>query len=190
MRASLPNCVFLVLLGFAAGGTAIADDEADDWGIARVFLSQRGEKTHHGYVIYSTNTKRSGAAFRCDNGKLYAIFSLKGVPIGRYLTRLSARPRDTGMVVQIDSGDAREETWVSMFYGKLYMARSLRTTSELYRAVVAGAPVILKQGRGNPVTIEYPAADESKFDRFLSSCNLEPRNAPFPPPAQARSPQP
>jgi len=170
-------------------GDAPAEDVVErSWQISRLIMLNKGRRTERGLAIYSTDTDRSGAAFRCDRGKLYAVFTLKGISILSYMTRRSARPRDVQMVLQIDDGETLEQKWVSMFNGKLYMARSRSTTSALYRAVVAGKPVVLTGPRRDPVSIDYPAVNQPQFDSFLSRCNLNPANFPYPPGTQAPAP--
>lgn len=155
-------------------------DDGSGWQASTMSLAYRGKQSARGHVLFTTDTDRAGAAFRCHDGKLYAIFSLDAVPIGRYLVETRSRPKNVEMQVSVDDRVPRTETWVSLFNGKLYMARRISTTSELYRAATLGASIDIGREGRDRVRIDLPGAPRAEFEGFLERCDLDDRHAPWP----------
>jgi hypothetical protein len=179
MLPASQNLVLAHLLLCASAGAADAIHTDSNWNLSRMTLSSGGETKSRGFALHTTDSDAPGAAFRCDNGKLYAVLSVKAMDLRRAMSERFRRPRDREVRVRINNGAEFTEPWVSLFGGRMYMARRIATISRLFRAAMDGGHVTLARGRGEPVAIDLPVGDRSTFDTFLRHCELRPANHPM-----------
>jgi hypothetical protein len=168
----------LLLLCASAGAADVAHADSN-WNLVRMTFVSGGEAKSRGFALHTTDSEAPGAAFRCDNGKLYAALSVKAMDLRRAMSERVRRPRDRDVRVRINNGEEFAEPWVSLFGGRMYMARRIGTTSELFRAAMGAGNVTIARGRGDPVAIDLPVGDRSTFDNFLRHCELRPANDPM-----------
>lgn len=181
-----PFLAFLLLCASAGAADRVHTDS--NWNLARMTFVIGGEAKSRGFALHTTDSKAPGAAFRCDNGKLYAVLSVKAMDLRRALSERVRRPRDRDVRVRINNGAELSEVWVSLFGGRMYMARRIATISALFRAAMDAGNVTIARGRGDPVAIDLPVGDRSTFDTFLRHCELRPANDPMTEAAHAREP--
>lgn len=179
MPPASQNLFLAFLLLCASAGAADLVHADSNWNLARMTLSSGGESKSRGFVLHTTDSEAPGAAFRCDNGKLYAVLSVKAMDLRRAMSERVRRPRDRDVRVRINNGAEFAEPWVSLFGGRMYMARRIATISELFRAAMDAGHVTIARGRGDPVAIDLPVGDPSTFDTFLRHCELRPANDPM-----------
>jgi len=165
--------------------TAAAEPDNAAWEVSDLELNVRAKNTTSVYsmpekksvetlLMYTTDRKKPGLAFRCEKGRLYGILSVRPANLEKALRDGVRRPRDWTLTVTIGNGQPRSEAWVSMQNGKLVMAHESGTTKELFRAArdADSVSVVTRKGK-KPVIIELPAGNEAMFSDYLDRCDLD-----------------
>ena len=169
--------VGLFLLAIA--GTSLGDETAGGWGFTRGVYSDEGKFAGQDFTIYTTADDQLGAAFRCNNGKLFAILSMRPLDIKYWMSLRPGNAETRRVSFAVDGGSDRSDEWISIFHGRLYMSTRISSTNTLYKTALSGGRVQFNKRKNQSVEIELPPGDEFLFDQFLESCELLDRHHPF-----------
>ena len=182
----VPIVAMAALLVVGAESAAQQPRVSGGWEMTPLNLKVKAKNTTSAYsmpdkkavdtiLLYTTDKKVPGAAFRCEKGRLFAILSMRKSDLGKALRDGVRRPRDWPLTVTIGDAPPVTEAWVSMQNGRLVMAHSAETTRALYAAARRGDVVAVKRKEGqDAVVVQMPAADSALFDDYLSACSLNP----------------
>ena len=149
-----------------------------EWRLASFRWIRATGDEYTGYGIYRGGDKARSIAFRCQDGRLYAIVAARPIVIENYLEDRTQTNRHFKFTVKIGDDEPDTRTWVSMYGGRLFIARGLKLTSRLYRAAAAGRPISIIDRKGEEHRLAQPENREL-FDDFLSRCALRERNYPY-----------
>jgi len=167
------------LAPLAAPASASSDDTEPAWRIARITLMDGGRRNGRGYILFTRDSEKTGAAFRCEDGKLFAYLSAHPVDFEDYLFRLARRVANREVTLDIGDAEPRTETWVSIFNRRLYLARRISTTSLLFQAAARGDELRITDGDPEGVAIDLPPLPSSSATGFLDSCELDEKHRPI-----------
>ena len=149
-----------------------ADENKTAWAWAKMTHVVKNDRESRGFVIYTTGEDSPGAAFRCVEGKLYAFFSTEPANMREMIAITSRQRRDWTVWVSIGEGERREEKWINLHGGRLYLVRSRSTALKLFRAAESGGQVEFKRKYREVVKFLAPADDDGVFDRFKDHCGF------------------
>lgn len=173
-RRALPSAAVAVATVLAPTTVVSANPESTSaWDWTEMSKVVKGKRESRGLALYTTAEKSLGAAFRCDDSRLFAFVSVMPVDMQEIVTGSTRRPKNWDVRLSINGGAEREERWVSMFGGKIFMATSAETAAELFHAARDGAEIEFVRPYGKPVSIRIPADSDGIFAEFELGCELE-----------------
>ena len=143
------------------------------WGSSKMTLVVKGQKKDRGYALFTTDENSPGIAFRCDRKKIYAFVSVKPMSFRKLLGQWFRNPAEWQVEYRVDDDALRDETWIWLLRGKVFMSQPDGSANDLFRAAKRGSTVWFQRKHGDPVTIEIPAGDPARFDGFVEKCGLK-----------------
>lgn len=161
-------------LTFGAAFTSQAN-EPPAWKVIKIFQEKNSEKHSRGMLLYTTGADKTGAAFRCEGGKLFAFMAVKPVDFRNILQQRSNDQRNREVSFRINDADLVTEDWVQLYRGQIYMPREVSTTHDIFRTSTTGATMIFTRKYGKTVTIPLPKLEEATANHFLEICKLKGR---------------
>ncbi len=167
--------IFVVsVLYLTIGGSLIVQaEQSSAWQVTKIMQIKHKETHGRGLLLFTDNPDKTGAAFRCDAGKLFAFLAVKPTDIREKLFQRTRNPRDREVRFSINGGIEKSETWVQMFNGQIYMARKISSILQIFDAAKAGAQITFTRKYGKTVTFSLPVADQEIFRFFIESCDLK-----------------
>lgn len=153
--------------------SAAENEAASAWGSSRMVLVEKGKKKNRGIALFTTSDQAPGIAFRCHRKKVYAFVSVKPVSFQKLLREWFRNPAEWQVEYRIDDQEARVETWIWTYKGRVFLSRPGSSTNDLFRAARRGATLKFQRKHGDLVTIEIPAGEPDRFDSFVEKCGLK-----------------
>lgn len=163
--------VALILIGCMAT-IANANDPEAGWKWAKMTLVDNGDAASKGLVLFTTSDTTPGAAFRCVDGQLYAFLASKPSDMHELVARMTRRPKEWDISLIIGDDDPRDEKWMSLHGGRLYMVISRSTTQELFEVAESGGTFSFTRGRNKTVTFASPNDAGGLFMKFKERCGI------------------
>lgn len=142
------------------------------WKVVKISQQKSDGSYSRGFLLFTTDTQSTGAAFRCEGGRLYAFVAVKPTNFRNILQQRNSNPSDREVSYKINSGSEITEKWVQMFRGQIYMVREISTTRDIFQATINGATITFTRKYKEPVTIPLPVLDQGVSEVFLESCDL------------------
>lgn len=177
LRIQLKTAISIILVVALAGavdtGNSVRADEAGDaWAVSKMTRVEKGKRKARGFALYTTADKALGAAFRCDDDRLVVFVAVMPVNMYEIMTGFTRNPHLWNVTFSVEGGEQREEEWISMFGGKVFMARSNETSREIFEAARDGAEIDFVRPYGKPLKLSIPADSGEQFDRFERHCEF------------------
>ncbi len=172
--------ITLIFFLTSSAGVALHADQTSGWKSIRLMQQSRGGKNARGFMVYTVDSRKTGAAFRCESGKLYAFLGVKPADFREILHQGSSKLRYREVTFSINDNTEVVEEWVQMFSGKVYMARKISTILDIFQAAETGATITFTRKHGKTATISLPVLEQSVSQPYLDECDL---NAKFDPEA-------
>ena len=173
-----PILIIVLTCLFAGMVLRSVADEPVVWRVVKISQLWGDNISNRGLLLYTSGADKTGAAFRCENGRLFAFLAVKPADFRKILQRRSPSPSDRKVRFSLDQGKEVEEKWVQMFSGTIYMVREISTTLELFRAAKNGFVITFTRKYGKTVTVSIPALDHTIAGPFLERCNLKKQYRP------------
>lgn len=112
-----------------------------------------------------------GAAFRCEKQKLKTYLALKEVNMGEMITWMTRRPRRWPVRVAI-GGEERDEEWVSIHGGRVYLVVKPESAHKIFNLAEHGTTITVDPKGAKPVELTLPSDRNGKFDEFRERCGF------------------
>lgn len=152
--------------------TSLADEPVE-WRTIKIAQLWGDNKSDRGFLLYTSGDDKTGAAFRCEEGKLFAFLAVKPADFRGIIQKRSPSPSDREVRFALGDNAELKEKWVQMFSGKIYMVREVSTTLEIFQAVASGVTITFTRKYGKTVSIPIPALEKNISSHFLERCNLK-----------------
>ena len=167
------------LLVLILAGPAIGDNAAGGWAYMRGVYSDDGKFAGQDFTMYTQAEDELGAAFRCNNGKLFAVISTRPLDMKYWMSLPPDNAETKRVSFSVDGGDEKDDQWVSIYHGRMYMATKISSTNTLFRTALTGGTVQFNKRKNQSIEIRLPPGDEYLFDSFLNKCELLERHDPI-----------
>jgi hypothetical protein len=170
-----------ILLFLAALATPVPARDAEPdigWKLIKISLQTHGELRHRGYMLFMTAADTPGAAFRCEEGKLYTYLSTRPVDFEERLSDPYANSRNREVEYRLNEQVGGTEIWIQMYGGRIYMATEVPTTRGLFQEAASGGSVSFTRKHKESLSVALPAIAPALLDEFLQKCELKPRYLP------------
>jgi hypothetical protein len=180
----IPVLLLLISLAFPlyAGPERLVEDDhmGEHWQTVRVKEVVDDEERVRGYLLFTLDSAANGAAFRCEKGKLAALVSSEPVDFKQLLQLRFHGSEDWPVSFSLNGAEQRNEDWVQLYRGKIFMVREIGTTKELFDLARQQGNVEFTRKYGKAVQVNMPPLDAEVFDGFLQSCKLKSKYLPGP----------
>ncbi len=147
-------------------------DQVPTWQIMKLSQQKNNQSVSRGLLMYTTGADKTGAAFRCEGGRLYTFVAVKPADFRKVLQQRSSHPYDREVSFSLNSADEVSEEWVQMFRGQIYMVRKTSTTLDIFRTATTDSIITFTRKYGKTVVIPLPAMERGISRHFLESCEL------------------
>jgi hypothetical protein len=170
----------LILLVLALSNPGAAQDDEQEnqaatapWQLSRTFVKRPYKSQEStGVAVYTTTPDALGAAFRCQEGRLYAFVVVKPLDLHEAMEQLGWQAKRWRVTVTIGDSEPRDEVWASVHGGKILMARKRSTSRKLFVAARSGVTIVIDPKYGKDVVVDIPADTTGAFRRFEEVCGF------------------
>ncbi len=179
MKTAISIILVAALAGAVDAGRSVHADETDNaWAVSKMTRVEKGKRKARGFALYTTADKALGTAFRCDDDRLVVFVAVMPVNMYEIMTGFTRNPHLWTVTFAVEGGEQREEEWISMFGGKVFMAQSNETSREIFEAARDGAEIDFVRPYGKPLKLSIPADSGEQFDRFERHCEFSEPDEP------------
>lgn len=163
-----------------AGSTRLVEDDqaGEHWQTVSVKEIDDDEEKVRGHLLFTLDSAANGAAFRCDKGRLAALVSTEPVDFRQLLQMRFHGSGDWPVSFSLNGSEVRNEDWVQMYRGKIFMVREPETTKKLFNLAKQQGSVEFTRKYGKAVQVTMPPPEPEVFDGFLQSCKLKSKYLP------------
>jgi hypothetical protein len=192
IKLIVPVLLLLISLAFPlyAGPTRLVEDDftGQHWQAVSVKEIDGEEETVRGHLLFTLDSAANGVAFRCEKGKLAALVSSEPVDFRQLLQLRFHGSEDWPVSFSLNGSELRNEDWVQLYRGRIFMVRELQTTRELFNLAYQQGNVEFTRKYGKAVQVSMPPLEPDVFEGFLQSCQLSSKYLPESLPAPGVTP--